>query len=97
MAVRFDRLYHRIHVVLNLPDFTEPYSFISDENIEHVALCIEVVFSLCWRNVSDGSEQAFVFEPIEPSECGHFQIWHVASRLLPMGQFGIVEPGNRLS
>ena len=60
MAVRFDRLYHRIHVVLNLPDFTEPYSFISDENIEHVALCIEVVFSLCWRNVSDGSEQAFV-------------------------------------
>lgn len=97
MAVRFDRLYHRVHVVLNLPDFTEPYSCISGKNIEHVALCIEVVFSLCWRNVSNGSEQAFVFESIDPSERGHFQIWHVASQLLPMGQFGIVEPVNRLS
>ena len=97
MAVRFDRLYHRIQVVLNLPDFTEPYSCISGKIIEHVTLCIEVSFILCWRNVSDGTEQAFVIESIDPSERGHFQIWHVASRPLPMGQFGIVEPVNHLS
>ena len=34
----------------------ETYSFISRDHIEHVALCIEVVFSLSRRDVSNGSK-----------------------------------------
>ena len=69
----------------------ETYSFISRDHIEHVALCIEVLFSLCWRDVSDGAKQAQVVEPIDPSELGHFQIVYIAPRTLAMNEFGFVE------
>src|SRR6056297_1437170 len=73
------------------PVSSETYSFISRDNIEHVALCIEVLFGLCWRDVSDGAEQASVVEPVDPAAGGHFQILHVAPRSLAVNQLGFVE------
>ena len=79
------------------PVLPETYSFISRDHIEHVVLCIEVLFSLCWRDVSDGAQQAPVVEPIDPAEGGHFQILHVAPRTLTMNELGFVEPVDRFS
>ncbi len=55
----------------------------------------------------DGSELASVLEPFDqrkaikrliiPTECGHFQILHVAPRSLPMDQFCFIETVYRLS
>src|SRR6056297_386021 len=73
------------------PVSSETFSFISRDHIEHVALCIEVLFGLCWRDVSDGSKQAPVVEPVDPTERGHFQILHVAPRSLAVNQLGFVE------
>ncbi len=74
---------------LKRPGFAETFSFISRDHIEHVALCIEVLFSLCGRDVSDGAKQTSMVEPIDPSEGGHVQILHIAAerqgviRLIP--------------
>src|SRR6056297_328438 len=73
------------------PVSPETHSFISRDHIEHVALCIEVLFGLSWRDVSDGAKQASVVEPIDPSEGGHFKILHVAPRTLAVNQLGFVE------
>ena len=54
-------------------------------------LCIEVLLSFCWRDVSDGAKQAPVVEPVDPAEGDHFQILHVAPRALAMNQLGFVE------
>jgi len=70
---------------------SETYSFISRDHIEHVALCIEVLFGLGWRDISDGAKQAAVVEPIDPSERGHFQILHVAPWTLAVDQLSFVE------
>jgi hypothetical protein len=43
------------------------------------------------RDVSDGSKQAPVVEPIHLVEGGHFQILHVAPRSLAVNQLGFVE------
>ena len=69
----------------------EIHSFISREDIEHVTLCIEVLFGLGWRNTPDGAEQTSAVEPIDPSERGHFQLVHVAPWTLAVDQFGFVE------
>lgn len=60
-------------------------------------MSIEVQFCLCWRDVSDWAKQAPVVEPIDPSEGGHFQILHIATRSLAMDQFSFVEAIDRFS
>ena len=60
-------------------------------------LCIEVLFSLRWRDVSDGTKQTPVVEPINPAKGGHFQILHVAPRTLTMNQLVFVETIYRFS
>lgn len=78
-------LHHR-HIACIAPDLSETYSFILRDHIEHVAPCIEGLFRLCWRDVSDGSKQPTVVEPIDPAEGCHFQFLHVAPRsLAPLG------------
>ncbi len=67
------------------------YSFISRDPIEHVTLCIEVLFGFGWRDNSDGAKQATIVEPIDPAESGHFQVLHVAPWSLAVNQFGFVE------
>ena len=59
--------------------------------MEHVALCTEVLFGLCWRDISDGAKQAAVVEPVDPSERGHFQILHVAPWTLAMDQAALLD------
>ena len=66
---------------MNRPGFTETFRFISRDHFENVALCIEVLFGLCWRDVSDGAKQPPVVEPIDPAEGGHFQILHIKNRV----------------
>lgn len=75
---------------------SQTYSFIARDHIEHVALCIEVLFGLCRRDVSDRAKQAPVVEPIDPAEGGHFQILHVAPRALAMDQLDSVKTVDRL-
>jgi hypothetical protein len=41
------------------PVSPETYNFMSSDHIEHVALCIEVLFRLGWRDVSDGAYRRF--------------------------------------
>tara|TARA_R110000796_G_scaffold213389_1_gene329517 strand:+ start:101 stop:484 length:384 start_codon:yes stop_codon:yes gene_type:complete len=74
---------------------SQTYSFISRDHIEHVALCIEVVFGLDWRDIYDGAKQVPVVEPIDPAEGGHFQVLHVAPRSLAVDQLSFVEAVNR--
>src|SRR6056297_2950028 len=64
------------------------------DHIEQVTLCIEVLFGLCWRDVSDRPKQAPVVEPINPAKGGHFQILHVAPRALAVDQLGFVKTVN---
>ena len=45
----------------------------------------------------DGAKQAPVDEPIDPAECRHFQILHIAPRPLTMDQLSFVEAVYRLS
>lgn len=70
---------------------SEAYRFISRDHIEYVAKCIEVLFCLCWRDLSDGVKQAAVVKPVDPSECGHFQILHVAPQSMAMNHLGFVK------
>ena len=60
-------------------------------------LCIVVLFRLGWRDVSDRSKQAAMIKPIDPAECRHFEILHVAPRPLTMDQLSFVEAVYRLS
>ena len=66
------------------------------DHIERLALRIEVLFGLCWRDVPDGAEQTSVVEPIGSAERGDFQILHVAPRSLAVNQLGFVETVYRL-
>ena len=89
---RHDKPLNRVEV--NRPGFTGDRSFISRDHIEHIVLCIEVLFSLRWRDVSVGNKQTPVVEPIDPAKGGYFQILHVAPRTLTMNQLGFVETVN---
>jgi len=60
-------------------------------------LCIEVLFSLRWRDASNRTKQTPVVEPIDPAEGGRFQILHVAPRALTVNQLGFVETIYRFS
>jgi len=42
---------HRLDNQYQTPTLPETYSFISRDHIEHVALCIEVLFGLGWRDI----------------------------------------------
>jgi len=44
-----------------------------------------------------GSKQPPVVKPVDPAECRHFQILHVAPGPLAMDQFGFVEAVDHLS
>lgn len=68
----------------------------SRDHIEHVSLCIEVLFSLSWQDVPDRPKQASVITPIDPTERRHFRVLHVAPRPLAMDQPSFVEAVYRL-
>lgn len=78
------------------PGLSDSCCFISSDHIEHVALCKEGLFSLCGRDISDGFRQPPVVEPMDPSECGHFQILQFAPRALA-DQHGLLETVYRFS
>ena len=58
---------------------------------------MEVLFGLCWRDMSDRPKPAAVVKPIEPAEGSHSQILQIVPLVSPVNVFCFADTVNCLS